>query len=114
MNPLILYMNMVWIIINITYKGLINLGVKPEDARGILPTNILTNIMMNANLRTISDMITKRSSLRVQGEYREFIERMMEVVLEVHPFTEKFFCRDSKNISAEINKEIDTLPDTIE
>ena len=75
------------------------------------PTNILTNIMMNANLRTISDMITKRSSLRVQGEYREFIERMMEVVLEVHPFTEKFFCRDSKNISAEINKELDSLTD---
>ena len=39
------------------YDDLIKHGAAIEDARGILPTNIHTNIVMSANLRTITEMI---------------------------------------------------------
>jgi thymidylate synthase ThyX len=52
------------------YDRIIESGAKVEDARGILPTNILTNIVMGINLRTLAEMVRKRSSPRVQGEYR--------------------------------------------
>ena len=42
------------------YKGLLDNGAKPQDARGVLPTNILTNIVFKANLRTLHDMALKR------------------------------------------------------
>jgi flavin-dependent thymidylate synthase len=69
-------------------------GVKIEDARGILPTNIHTNIVMGANLRTMTEMIRKRSSPRVQGEYRDFISLTKTRICEAHPWAEIFFDQD--------------------
>ena len=78
-------------------------GVKPEDARGILPTNIHTNILMHLNLRTVSEMVVKRSSPRVQGEYREFIEHLRNIVVLKHPWASMFLARDAKQINAELS-----------
>lgn len=75
------------------YNSLLDAGVEIQDARGILPTNILTNICMSLNLRTAVQMARKRSSGRVQGEYRDFIRKMVEVIQQVHPWTEFFFDR---------------------
>jgi flavin-dependent thymidylate synthase len=51
-------------------------GVKTEDARGILPTNILTNITVKMNMRTFVEMVRKRSSSRTQGEYRDVLDAL--------------------------------------
>ena len=76
------------------YDDLIKHGAAIEDARGILPTNIHTNIVMSANLRTITEMIQKRSSPRVQGEYRDFISLLKSRVCEIHPWANIFFDQD--------------------
>lgn len=77
------------------YKALIQSGAAIEDARGVLPTNILTNILMKCNLRTLVELVRKRSGPRVQGEYREVKDKLLETVKEVHPwiilFTDRTF-----------------------
>jgi len=80
-------------VINFIYRGLIKMGVKTEDARGILPLNILTNLCMGINLRNFVALVQKRSSSRVQSEYRDVVEGMKAAALEVHPFATLFFDR---------------------
>ena len=96
--------------INHAYRYLTDKGAKPEDARGILPTNILTNITMSANLRTIVELVRKRSSPRVQGEYREFIGKLQGAIERVHPFTREFFSLDWSALNRELEKATDDLP----
>lgn len=72
------------------YKHLIDIGVPIEDARGILPTNICTNIVAKINLRTLSDLARSRTGGRTQNEYQEVLKAMIEKVLEVHPWARLF------------------------
>lgn len=82
-------------IINGMYNDLVSMGAKVEDARGILPTNISTNITAKFNLRSLSDMMASRASSRTQGEYREVMDAMYNCVVEAFPeFAE--FLRDHK------------------
>ena len=76
--------------IELAYQKLIDIGVKIEDARGILPTNICTNIIAKFNLRTLSDMMASRASVRTQNEYRDVIEQMYQAVVAKEPWLEKF------------------------
>ena len=76
------------------YDWQIENGAAIEDARGILPTNIHTNIVMGTNLRSLTEMIRKRSSPRVQGEYRDFISLLKSRVCEIHPWANIFFDQD--------------------
>lgn len=77
-----------------TYDWLLFHGAKVEDARGILPTNIHTNIIAQFNLRAFADLVKKRTSYRAQGEYREFMEQATAAVLDVHPWAQKFLVPD--------------------
>lgn len=89
-----------------TYRYLIHHGAKIEDARGILPTNILTNIVCGMNLRTFSDTQRKRASTRTQGEYRDVMEAMRAEVLRVHPWAATFLDRKFDRAAAELECEI--------
>ena len=82
-----------------------------EDARGILPTNILTNIMATGNLRTVIDLIKKRSSPRTQGEYRDVLEAMKAEILRVHPWVSLFIDRTADRAAKELDDLIMQLPD---
>lgn len=84
------------LIIQENYDRLMSIdGVKIEDARGILPTNICTNITAKFNLRSLSDMMASRASSRTQGEYRDVLDAIYNCVVEAFPeFAE--FLRDSK------------------
>jgi len=75
-----------------TYDKLIEMGVAVEDARGILPTNICTNIIAQFNLRTLAEMGKSRTGKRTQNEYRDVFDGMFNAVLEVHPWAESFLC----------------------
>lgn len=75
------------------YRDLIDMGAKIEDARGVLPTNIHTNIVARFDLRTIAETARKRASSRTQGEYREVMEGMKKAILAVHPWTSLFLER---------------------
>ena len=77
-------------IINQRYQQLITAGVPAEDARGILPTNIYTNIVAKFNLRTLHEMAKSRLSPRAQGEYREVFTMMVAEVVKEHPWAKPF------------------------
>lgn len=76
------------------YRTLIAMGQAPEDARGILPTNISTNIICKFNLRTLSELARSRTGGRTQSEYQRVINAMIDAVLAVHPWVEPFLFGD--------------------
>lgn len=78
------------------YDALIQRGVPIEDARGVLPTNIHTNIIAQFNLRTLSEMAKSRTGGRTQSEYRQVMDLMVEAMLEVHPWVKMFLFQDKK------------------
>lgn len=81
--------------IALAYDRLIESGVAIEDARGILPTNILTNIVAKMNMRTFVEMVRKRRGPRTQGEYRDVLSAMEAQVLSVHPWVSMFINSDA-------------------
>lgn len=74
------------LVISTAYDRLVKEGIKPEDARGILPTNILTNILMKINLRALSDLCSSRLCMRAQGEFRQAVVIMRDLVADAHPW----------------------------
>lgn len=90
------------------YKAMIASGAAVEDARGVLPTNILTNIIMKCNMRTFVELVRKRSSPRVQGEYREVLEQMKAAVRAVHPWIDLFIERDFEKAAKDLTELIET------
>jgi flavin-dependent thymidylate synthase len=93
------------------YDDLVRGGAKIEDARGILPTNIHTNIVMGANLRTFVDMARKRASPRTQSEYRQVLKGMKEAVLKVHPWVHHFISRTFDAAARDLDGRIAALRD---
>jgi len=95
------------------YRDLIAMGAKIEDARGVLPTNIHTNIVAKFDLRTLADVARKRASSRTQGEYRTVLNLMLEEVKRVHPWATLFFDRTFDAAAAELEgKVMGIMPDS--
>ena len=90
--------------IKASYNRLIEFGQPAEDARGILPTNIATNIICKFNLRTFVDLAKSRTGGRTQGEYQKVINAMCDEVLKVHPWAEKFLFKHGRDYFAEIEE----------
>lgn len=81
--------------IDLTYQKLIALGIPTQDARGVLPTNVLTSIYVKANLRSLANTGELRLCTRTQGEYQDVFREMKRQVVEVHPWADEFiqvFC----------------------
>lgn len=76
--------------ISSVYRHYQEKGVPNQDCRGMLPTNVHTNIIMKANLRTMADLLAKRKNLRAQGEFGEVAAQMEAEILNVHPWAESF------------------------
>lgn len=74
--------------INDYYQELLQEGALPEDARGILPTNVATNIVFKANLRTLHEMARKRLCVKAQGEFQSVFRAIRDEVLRVHPWAD--------------------------
>lgn len=72
------------------YQDLMAMGQPEEDARGILPTNISTNIVAGFDLRALSDLVKARTGGRTQQEYQRVAGAMADCVLAVHPWAEPF------------------------
>ncbi len=91
------------------YNKLVENGVAIEDARGVLPTNIQTNIVAEFDLRTIAHLCAHRSGSRTQGEYRDVLEGMRAAVLSVHPWTSMFIDRTEDKAAAELDVAVNGL-----
>ncbi len=76
--------------IRLGYMELLQMGQATEDARGILPTNISTNIICKFNLRTMSELAKSRTGGRTQNEYITVVNAMVDAILYVHPWAEQF------------------------
>lgn len=72
------------------YQDLVHLGTPNGEARGLLPTNVLTNIVVKTDLRTLYNTALIRLCYRTQGEYQNVFRAMREEVLKVHPWAEPF------------------------
>lgn len=96
--------------IRATYKYLVDHGATIQDARGLLPTNIGTNILIKLNLRAFVDLCHKRSSSRVQDEYREVVRQMKEVVIKELPWVEEFVNKTFDKAASELDKMIGEIP----
>lgn len=79
-----------------TYKTLIDEhDMEVQDARGVLPTNIHTSIIMKVDLRTLHTMAEVRLCTKAQGEYQTVFRAMKAAVVAVHPWADDFlqvFC----------------------
>lgn len=91
------------------YDRLIEMGAKIEDARGVLPTNIHTNIVAKFDLRTLADTARKRASSRTQGEYRDVMDAMLAEVKRVHPWASMFLGRTFDRSAHELENAISDL-----
>ena len=72
------------------YGEMIDDGMAVQNARGILPTNIETSIIVKLNLRTLHDMALLRLCTRTQGEYQRAFKLMRDCVIDAHPWAEQF------------------------
>ncbi len=89
-------------VIKDNYKTLIKNGIQPEDARSILPGNISTNILCGYNLRNFAQLVQSRTGGRTQREYQSVVNEMVDEVLKVHPWAEKFLFKKQRDYFAEI------------
>lgn len=96
--------------IDCAYRDLIDMGAAIEDARGVLPTNIHTNIVAKFSLRCVADLVRKRSSPRTQGEYRSVLDAMKAEVIRVHPWATLFLERDFDRAAEDLDNIIAGLP----
>lgn len=59
------------------YVAMISNGVPDQDARGVLPTNILTSIFFDCSLRTLANLIPQRLCCQAQpGEWQLILKQM--------------------------------------
>lgn len=60
------------------YKALLRDGVKPEDARAVLPNATKTNLVMTCNVRELDHIIRLRSGKTAQWEIRKLADDIDE------------------------------------
>ena len=70
------------------YAALVRQGVDIQDARGVLPTNIATNILAKFNLRSLSCLLNERLCFKAQGEFQDVAKELRAEVIKVHPWAE--------------------------
>lgn len=68
--------------INFTYNNLINSGMPAEEARGLLPTNLLTRINYNTSLRGLLEHSGLRLCTQAQFEWRLVWAKIKEAIVE--------------------------------
>lgn len=65
------------------YGTLIRLGIKPEDARGVLGQSTETKFVVTCNLRSFLDFYSKRNhTTHAQSEIAELAELMKDSILD--------------------------------
>ena len=67
------------------YNKLIEIGVKPEDARFLLPNACTTCIVVTMNARELIHFFHLRCSKHAQWEIRDMANKMLELCREVAP-----------------------------
>ncbi len=105
-----------------TYNELVNLGMRKEDARCVLPNACYTNLQLTMNLRELAHFCNERLCMLAQAEIRELAEMMATTVndatnsafsfmlvpkCKIHP--DFNFCPESDKRSCHFSPTIDEL-----
>jgi thymidylate synthase (FAD) len=72
-------------LIEAQYGKMIELGIKPEDARYILPNACETKIVVTMNARSLHNFFRERCCSRAQWEIRQMANIMLKEVKKVAP-----------------------------
>lgn len=95
------------------YKGSLAKGVKPEDARKVLPVGTYTHVLWNPNIRDFLFFLNARLSDHAQREIRELAQSLYDQFKTVFPSTAKWFAEyELGQISFSI-EELQSLLDTL-
>jgi len=71
------------------YNTLIERGIKPEDARYVLPNAATTTIILTFNLRAFMDFYSKRNSTtHAQWEIADLAEELRDILVLSEPWLE--------------------------
>jgi len=68
-----------------SYNALVNAGMPAEDARGLLPTNLLTRIHYSTDLRALLDHAGNRLCTQAQFEWRIVFAKIAEAIRTYNP-----------------------------
>ena len=68
-----------------TYEKLLNLGVCREQARGVLPQNLMTTFWASVDLSNLLKFIELRASEHAQWEIREYAEAIKTLIKDSIP-----------------------------
>jgi flavin-dependent thymidylate synthase len=68
--------------IGVTYNALVDAGMPAEDARGLLPTNLLTRINYNTSMRGLKEHAGVRLCTQAQYEWRLVWMEMLKAIRE--------------------------------
>lgn len=64
------------------YESLLERGVSSENARGILPTNILTSIFVGISMKSLAHVYEQRMCCQAQpGEWQPILVKMKETIV---------------------------------
>jgi len=87
------------------YCYCVDVGIKAEDARFILPNACPTNITVTTNLRNLMHIMGLRLCSRAQWEIRQVFQEMQKQTIEQYPFLKEYlqpnceqlgFCSESQ------------------
>lgn len=68
-----------------TYNNLLDLGVCREQARSILPQNMMTTFYMTGNLRNVLHFLSLRMDAHAQWEIRQYANAIHKILKEIYP-----------------------------
>lgn len=71
------------------YETLLSLGVPREQARGVLPQNLMTKFYMTGNLRNWQHFIELRLDAHAQVEVQEIAQQVYNIISEKFPESSK-------------------------
>lgn len=67
------------------YKDLLAAGIKPEDARFVLPQAVTTKLMFTINFRSLRNLFKLRLDPHAQWEIRELATKIYELLMQAEP-----------------------------
>jgi thymidylate synthase ThyX len=70
------------------YSDMVNMGMPAEDARGLMPTNILTRVNYITNLRGLLDHAGNRLCTQAQFEWRLVFAQISQAIRNYKPLKE--------------------------
>lgn len=73
-------------LIRLVYNDLLDMGVEMQDARGLLPTNIMTKIGFKCTYRSLYNIAETRLCLQAQEqEWQDVMKQMKKLISDVSP-----------------------------